>query len=108
MTAVTVYTADQVAQLLGCSIKTVEQMARDGDLTGIKPGGGWVFPAGALAQRLDELALEQAAGRRKPVPTMPEPTLPAVAVSVKPGTRQARGRSTRVLPTLVPIGGPAC
>ena len=61
-----IYTADQAASLLGCAVKTVEDMARRGELPGIKPGGAWVFPAGALRQRLDDLALTEAAARRKP------------------------------------------
>ena len=61
-----IYTADQAASLLGCARKTVEDMARRADLPGIKPGGAWVFPAGALRQRLDDLALTEAAERRKP------------------------------------------
>ncbi|GCL61524.1 helix-turn-helix domain-containing protein [Pseudaquabacterium pictum] len=98
-TTVTVYTAEQVAQLLGCAVKTVEQMARDGELAGVKPGGGWVFPAGALAQRLDQLALEQAAGRRK----TPAP----VATTVHQVDKPRRGPKPRALPKLVPMGGQA-
>lgn len=74
---VQVYTTDQVAALLACSPKTVEEWARDGRLAGIKPSGAWVFPAGALAKRLDELALEEAAARRAPptpgATTQPQP-----------------------------------
>jgi len=44
--SVQIYTADQAAQLLGCSVKTVEELARQGELPGIKPGGGWVFRPG--------------------------------------------------------------
>ena len=94
MTALQVYTADQAAALLGCSPKTVEEMARDGRLPGIKPGGSWVFPAGALARRLDELALEEAAQRRKapsPAATLQKPARP--------------GRKARVLPRLVDLRG---
>ena len=91
---VQIYTADQAAALLGCSVKTVEEMARQGELPGIKPGLSWVFPAGALARRLDELALEQAATRRKP---KADPT----AVAVTPDTRPRRPKAPRALPTLV-------
>ena len=95
-TTVTVYTAEQVAQLLGCAVKTVEQMARDGELAGVKPGGGWVFPAGALAQRLDQLALEQAAGRRKT-------PVPVATVALQPD-KPRRGPKPRALPKLVELG----
>lgn len=91
-----VYTAEQAAEVLGCSTKTVEEWARTGKLPGIKPGVGWVFPAGALAQRLDELALEEAATRRK-APPAPATTTPTVAA---PGQR---GRKARPLPRLVDV-----
>ena len=64
-----IYTAEQAASLLGCAAKTVEDLARRGELPGIKPGGAWVFPAGALRQRLDDLALAEAAERRNPAKT---------------------------------------
>lgn len=95
MSTVQIYTADQAAQLLGCSVKTVEELARQGELPGIKPGGGWVFPAGALAQRLDQLALEQAAKRRSP----PAPA----AVATQPAEPARRGRKPRTLPHLVKL-----
>lgn len=98
MSTVQIYTADQAAALLGCSVKTVEEMARQGELPGIKPGGGWVFPAGALAQRLDQLALEQAAKRRKPA----EPS--ATTTSQQQGEKARRGPKPRTLPQLVDMG----
>ena len=61
-----IYTAEQAAVLLNCAAKTVEDLARRGELPGIKPGGAWVFPAGALRQRLDDLALAESAERRHP------------------------------------------
>ena len=97
MTALQVYTVDQAAELLGCSGKTVEEMARDGRLPGLKPGGSWVFPAGALARRLDELALEEAAQRRK---------RPAPAATAQTPAAPARpGRKARALPRLVNVHG---
>lgn len=97
MTALQVYTVDQAAELLGCSGKTVEEMARDGRLPGLKPGGSWVFPAGALARRLDELALEEAAQRRK----RPAPA----ATAQTPAAASRPGRKARVLPRLVDVRG---
>ena len=87
-----VYTVEELSQLLRCSSKTVEEWARSGKLAGIKPGGGWVFPAGALIQRLNELALEEATARRKPL----APT--AVAMAGESLTRR-RGNK-RQLPQL--------
>lgn len=66
LTALEVLDVAAVATLLRCSIKTVEERARAGDLPGLKYGDGWVFPAGALAQRLNELALEQSEFRKRP------------------------------------------
>ena len=91
-----IYTAEQAATLLGCSTKTVEDMARRGELPGIKPGGAWVFPAGALVLRLDELALQEAAERRKPAK-------PA-ASSAAAGPKAGRG-APRTRPVLVDLGG---
>lgn len=52
------FTVDQVAELLQCAPDTVRELARDGVLPGLKFGRDWVFPAGALFQRLDDLALK--------------------------------------------------
>lgn len=66
--SVDVLDASDVATVLRCAVTTVEERARTGDLPGLKFGDGWIFPAAALATRLNELALEQAAQRRKPAP----------------------------------------
>ena len=87
------YTAEQVAALMGCSVKTVEAMARDGDLPGIKPGGSWVFPAGALASQLDALALEQSRARKAPKPST------ATALAMPDTVRRTTRR--RALPVLI-------
>jgi excisionase family DNA binding protein len=89
------YTAEQVATLMGCSVKTVEAMARDGDLPGIKPGGSWIFPSGALASQLDALALEQSRARKAPKP--PTATTQA-SYEGKEG-----GRRRKALPVLVDL-----
>lgn len=57
----------EVAALLRCSERTVEDKARAGDLPGLKFGdGGWVFPRPALITRLTEEALAEASKRRAP------------------------------------------
>lgn len=89
------YTADQLAALMGCSVKTVEAMARDGDLPGIKPGGSWIFPSGALASQLDTLALEQSRARKAPKP-------PTATMQV-PIESKASDRRRRALPVLVDL-----
>ncbi|HOW46200.1 MAG TPA: hypothetical protein P5305_01290 [Rubrivivax sp.] len=88
-----ILSASDAAALMRCSVKTIEDRARTGDLPGLLWGdGGWVFPTEAFYARINELALEQAAQRRKPVaPTAvlaqqrglgrrrPPPALPRVA-----------------------------
>ena len=101
MTAVKVYTAAEAAELLGCTAKQVEALARTGELPGIQPGRGWVFPAGALATRLDQMALEHAAARRKPISATAVATTQApqgAAAAAKPR------RGARPLPKLVDLG----
>ena len=78
---------NDVAELLDCTPETVRGLARDGTLPGFKPGRDWVFPAGALLRRLDEIALEQAERRR-------EPKQPADVL------HQAPARKRRALPVL--------
>lgn len=68
----------EVAELLGCAVTTVEVHARAGDLPGLKFGDHWVFPAGALARRLEEWALEEAAERRRSRAAATDP-LPAAS-----------------------------
>lgn len=78
-----------VAKLLRCAETTVEECARRGELPGLKFGQGWVFPTGALTLRLNELAQEQAAERRKMVRPL--------GVLMAPNTA---GRKTRLPPQL--------
>lgn len=59
------YTVDEAAAILGCAIETVEERIANGDLPGIKFGRSPVLPRGAFNQRLDEMALEEAAKRRQ-------------------------------------------
>ncbi len=63
-----IFDADELAALLHCAVTTIEERARRGDLPGLKIGEGWIFPAGALFQRLNELALEESTKRRQPPP----------------------------------------
>jgi len=57
--------AAEVAALLRCSVKTVEEHARRGTLPGDKFGDAWVFPRAALIACLNERAVEAAAKRRR-------------------------------------------
>lgn len=67
-----VLVAEELAAMLHCSVKTIEERARRGDLPGLKFGDGWVFPRDALFQRLNELALSEASRRgrsERPTPS---------------------------------------
>lgn len=55
-----------VADLLACSIRTVEDQARSGALPAVKFGEGWMFPADALLRAVNRIAEEEAARRSKP------------------------------------------
>lgn len=57
---------EQVASLLRCSTKTVEEKARRGTLPGLKFGDGWVFPSEALLAHLNQMALKEALVRGQP------------------------------------------
>lgn len=79
------YTVTAAAALLHCSDYTVRELCRSGRLPGIKLGEDWIIPAGALFQRLDQIALEEAEKRRTPAPakaislkTKARPVLPSI------------------------------
>lgn len=91
-----VYTVAEAAEMLGCSTAKVEDLARSGKLAGLKFGdGGWRFPARAMDERLNELALEEARERRGP--RTPSGVLQALPKTGKPK------RTLPVLPALRPV-----
>jgi excisionase family DNA binding protein len=47
----------EVAQILGCDTKTVQEKASAGELPAVKFGRSWRFPRAALLQVLNDLAL---------------------------------------------------
>ncbi len=55
----------QWAELLGCSVKTLQERLRTGDLPGEKFGDDWVCPTEAMLQRINEIAVEKMMERRK-------------------------------------------
>lgn len=57
---------DEAAALLKCEPAKLEALLRSGELPGAKFGRSWVIPREAFMQRLNELALQQAAERRAP------------------------------------------
>jgi excisionase family DNA binding protein len=70
----------QVAGLLKCSERTVEDHARAGRLPAVKFGDGWMFPTEALLRAVNRLAEEEAAKRSGP-------TRPAAIKQAKCKTR---------------------
>lgn len=61
-----IYSVTQVAEMLGCTEEIVAERLIQGDLPGVKYGRGWVIPADALRDRLNEKALAEAKERREP------------------------------------------
>lgn len=56
--------ADECAALLRCSVDQVEELARTGEIPGVKLGRGWLFVRADLLAYIAELARQQAAERR--------------------------------------------
>ena len=83
MTTITLLDHAQAAELLGCTPATVEDRLRDGTLPGVQFGRSWRIPVDALAERLRELALEQASQRRRATPEAQAPAsaLPRLVAS---------------------------
>lgn len=93
---------DQAAKLLRCKPDTVRAACRSGDLPGLKWGEDWTIPASALARRLEEKALADAAVRRKPG------TPAATTATVQPiKGHQKRRKGLPVLPVLPVLPGAA-
>jgi len=61
-------TAAQVAELLQCTVRTANESAAAGRLPAVKFGSGWVFPATALLDAVNDLAKQEARARAVPVP----------------------------------------
>ena len=97
MTTITLLDHAQAAELLGCTPATVEDRLRDGTLPGVQFGRSWRIPADALAERLRELALEQAAQRRRAAPEPQAKATPQQAPTQDQAPRQRR----RAAPKLV-------
>lgn len=83
--------ADQCAELLRCTAGQVEEMARAGEIPGLKIGRGWLFVRADLLTFLAQRAREEAADRRAR-------RTPAAAEKVQP--IRPRRRAPPALPTL--------
>ncbi len=106
---------EELARLLECDEETVAKRIIDGDLPGTKFGRGWVIPRQALLQRINEMAMQDAAARRAELiarreeaaqrgkPAMaPPPMLPTAA---SPTPKRGQRRTPPPLPA-VPAGVP--
>lgn len=62
-----VLTVEEVAALMKCATRTVEDHARAGRLPALKLGESWVFPSDALIRAVNRMAEEEATKRAKPV-----------------------------------------
>lgn len=87
---------DQVADLLLCEPATAAEYFAKGVLPGLKFGRQWIAPRQALLERLNELALEQAAERRESL----SKRSPLVGVLHPPVARGRRRNIPPVLPTV--------
>ncbi|MDO8775705.1 MAG: helix-turn-helix domain-containing protein [Burkholderiaceae bacterium] len=88
-----VYSVDDVAKILCCEPATVATHLSTGYLPGLKFGRSWVIPVGAFVQRINELAMSQAAEQRA------IRGRPHVANPIAPKTKSRR-RVPPVLPSL--------
>ena len=80
-----VLTTDEVADLLECEPKTIEEKLRRGELPGVKFGRSWMLPRQALMETLNDLARKNLAehlqvaqplanrgGTKRTAPTLPK------------------------------------
>lgn len=61
-----ILTAQEVAELLCCSVKTVENHARAGSIPGAKFGDGWVFASELVIEAVKAISQQEAAARTQP------------------------------------------
>lgn len=69
-----VLTTDEVADLLECEPKTIEEKLRRGELPGVKLGRSWMCPRQALLETLNDLAKKNLAehlGEAPPIADLP-------------------------------------
>ena len=81
MLPVAVYSERRAAQIAGCEVDSLRKLAGAGDVVGLKTGRGWVFPATAFIESLNELARRQAETRRVSKVTVAAQGLKAVGVA---------------------------
>lgn len=85
-----ILTTEEVAELLKCSTRTVEDHARSGRIPGAKFGDGWVFAADLVVEAVKRISLEEAK-RRAPAPEPEKKAAGADVVGViKPAPKKGR------------------
>lgn len=57
---------NEAAAILKCSTATLEDHLRSGHIAGTKFGVSWVIPRVAFFERVNQIALDEAAKRREP------------------------------------------
>ena len=85
--------AEQVAEILGCTVEIVEMKARQGFLPGLQYGRSWIFPERALENVLVEQAI---LGMRDRLQRGLAETHPATAAMME--LKPVPGRPLRVVP----------
>lgn len=69
-----ILTIEAVANILQCDERTVSERLVSGDLPGAKFGRSWIIPSVALFQRVNDIATEESAERRRASkPAVPTP-----------------------------------
>jgi len=58
--------SDEVAELLFCTKRVVEEHARTGRLPGAKFGDKWIFPSTLLIEAVTKICRQEAENRTKP------------------------------------------
>lgn len=58
--------SEEVAQLLYCSKRVVEEYARTGRLPGAKFGDKWIFPSSLLIEAVTKICRQETENRMKP------------------------------------------
>lgn len=83
-----VLTTDEVAEMLECEPKTVEEKLRRGELPGVKLGRSWMCPKQALLETLNDLAKKNLADH---IPIAPP-------IACLPSSQRGTRRSAPPLP----------
>lgn len=91
--------SEACAALLHCAAKTVEELARQGKLPGMKFGNSWMFFRDQVISEAKKMAIEEAAQRRTQLTSVPP-------VAVHLGFPTKKRRSPPKLPPLFDLDEP--